>query len=510
VSFTRLLNARFKTEPWEHQLAEFERSASLPARALIWQMRTGKTKFTLDCAGSQWDTGGIDALLVFAPNGVHANWVEREVPEHLWDGIDHTALAWRTKVAGLKGGNGLSKADKAAWEDAHAEWWRDFNRGLKGSELLIATFNSESMIRDDVRKAVRKLMTKRKVFTVWDESTDFRSPGSARSKMARALARHAVFRRILDGTMLHNSPLHAFAQFELLERAALGYSRHEDFLGRYAIIEDVNVSRNPARARMVPQIVGTQNLEELRDKLARFSSVVLREDCHGLPNVVPKRRPVKLAPEQERLLRELKNQTEVELESGELMSIGAQGNRLQKFQQIVGGWLIGEDKVPRRITSVNPRLEALSEEVYLASGKVIVWCQFKHELDEVSARLRLDGHEVFEYHGRTSDEDKAYVRSHFPLETEKIVLVAQAQSAGRGLELPAGLIIWYSHTNNTITRAQADERATVVGGGNVNLMDFEAPSVDGYMLDNLANNISVADDMAGRGLKAVLRQLKIR
>jgi hypothetical protein len=509
MSFERLLDARFKTEPWEHQLAEFERSAGLPARALIWQMRTGKTKFTLDCASSQWDTGDIDCLLIFAPNGVHSNWLERELPLHLWEGIEHEALAWRTRVAGLKGGNRLSKADKAAWEDCHAAWWAGFHRGIKGKHLLVCSFNSESMIRDDIRRAVAKLLHTRKCFVAWDESTDFRSPGSTRSKMSRALARKAVTRRILDGTMLHNSPLHAFAQFELLEKAALGYARHDDrhgpsFLGRYAVF-----GTETHRGRTHRVITGTQNLEELRDRIAKYSSVVLREDCHGLPALVPVRRPVKLSKEQERLLRELKKQTLVEFEGGELVSIGAQTNRLLKFQQIVGGWLIGEDKVPRRIPGTNPRLEALSKEVYLAAGKVIVWCQFKHELDEVAARLRLDGHTVLEYHGRTSDEDRAYVRSQYPLETEKVVLVAQAQSAGRGLELPAGLIIWYSHTNNTIIRAQADERATVMGGGNVNLMDFESPAVDGYMLDNLANNISTADDMAGRGLKAVIQRLNI-
>lgn len=42
--------ADFKTVPYIHQLKEFERSAELPARALLWQMRTGKSKLTVDTA----------------------------------------------------------------------------------------------------------------------------------------------------------------------------------------------------------------------------------------------------------------------------------------------------------------------------------------------------------------------------------------------------------------------------------------------------------------------------
>lgn len=515
MSFERLLDARFKTEPWDHQLAEFERSAGLPARALIWQMRTGKTKFTLDTCSSQWDYGEVDCLIIFAPNGVHANWIERELPLHLWDGIEHEAMAWRTRVGGLKGGNRLSKADKAAWEDAHATWWAGFHRGIKGRHLLIVSFNSESMIREDVRRAVAKLLHTRKCMVVWDESTDFRTPGSARSKMSRSLTVKAVTRRILDGTMLHNSPLHAFAQFELLSKGALGFVRHRDgedsqhrnvkgFLDRYATF-----GFERQRGRMVPVMTGTQHLDELRDRIAKWSSVVLREDCNGLPALVPHRRPIILSKEQARVYEDVRKQILIELEEGELVSIGAQSSKFLKLQQVVGGWLIDDKRAPHRIPGVNPRLEALSKEVYLAAGRVIVWCQFKHELDEVGARLRLDGHEVLEYHGRTSDEDRAYVRTHFPNETDKVVLVAQPQSAGRGLELPASLIIWYSHTNNTIIRAQADERATVMGGGNVNLMDFAAPGIDELMLDNLAHNISVADDIAGRGLKAVLQRIQI-
>lgn len=521
MSFEALLAARFKTEPWPHQYAEFERHALAPARALIWQMRTGKTKETLDEFCAQLEAGLVDTLVIFAPNGVHANWIDRELPLHLWDGIDAEALAWRTKIAGLKPGGlvpkvtkkaggldfeshrtRLSRADKAEWEEAHASWWSGFWHAVKGAHPAIFSFNSESMTRDDIRRALANIMHRRKVFMVWDESTDFRTPSSKRTFMARALARRAITRRILDGTMLHQSPLNAFAQFELLDKAALGYAEHAEFQARYAEMGQERRGR-----RMVPVLVGLKHLEELRASIARYSSVVLREDVN-LPPLPRTPKPITLSAEQERVYREVEKQIRIEVERDEVVSIGAQVSKILKLQQVVGGWLIDEDGTKHRIPGRNPRLESLSSDVYYASGKVIVWCQFRHEIEEVATRLRLDGHEVMEYHGGVSDEDRAYVRTRFPHETEKVVLVGQPQSAGRGLELPAGLILWYSHTFNTIIRAQADERATVMGGNRVNIVDYIAPGVDGYILDRVTQNISIADDVAGRGLKAILRELQ--
>lgn len=514
MSFDALLDADFKTPPWHHQLREFEISAELPARALLWQMRTGKSKFTLDTASHLFRAGLIDCILIFAPNGVHANWVEREVPRHLWDGLDHVTMAWRTRIAGLKGGNRLSKADLASWEDAHADWWRGLDRAMKDPALLIVSFNSESTTREDVRKVLKKLLGKRRILCVWDEASDYRSPGAARTKQHRALARHVAYRRILDGTLAHNSALHVFSPFELLEYKALGYSsmhayvdkeghEHDGFEDRYA---EFRIRKIPGR-KPFPELKGYKNLEELREKMARLSSVVLREDCEDLPAVMPHLIEVAMSEEQERLYEQVKERILIEFEAGELASIGAQTSRLLKLQQVASGFLVDEDRKVHRLQHGNPRLERLAEEVFFSPGKSIVWCQFQEDLDAVSARLRDDGLTVMEYHGRTKEEDKAKVRRDFPKAGKDTVLVAQVGSAARGLELPADWIFWYSHTNNNILRNQANERATIMGGKNVNLADIVAAPVDRYILDTLANNTDIAQDLAGRGLRDILRSL---
>lgn len=497
MSLDALLDATMKTEPWDHQLREFEISADLPARALLWQMRTGKTKLVIDTACSLYRRGKIESLIIFAPNGVHENWIVREMRTHLWLNVDVVSLAWQTRVAGLKGGNRLSVSQKAEWEAQHLKWWAEFKLIETSKALTVISFNSESMTRKDIRKAIAKLLKKRRCMIVWDESSDFRTPGSSRTLMSRAIARHAPYRRILDGTVVTNSPLHAYSQYELLEKAALGYDQFGDFKDRYA---EYKIVRRPG-AKPYPKLEGYRNLEELRERMSVYSSVVLRSDCEDLPALHATTRTIGLTDQQVRIYREIHKQTQIEVARGEVVSIGERTAKLMKLQQVVSGFLKDDKRVVHDIPGGNPRLEACSEEVFLAPGKVIIWCQFQEDLDRVAKRMRTDGWDVIEYHGRVSTADKAKGRERFRDETQKIVFVGQPQAGGRGLELIAPNMIWYSHTFNAIIRKQADERATKMGGGNVQVLDLVAPGVDEYILETVRRNVDVADEVAGNGMK---------
>jgi SNF2 family DNA or RNA helicase len=131
-------------------------------------------------------------------------------------------------------------------------------------------------------------------------------------------------------------------------------------------------------------------------------------------------------------------------------------------------------------------------------------------MDRVVRRLLADGHEVVQYHGRTSSTEKARVRELFASDAENDikVLVGHPKSGGQGLDLSAASdIIWYSHTFDAIIREQADERATIIGGGNVSLVDLVAPGIDEYILKNITDKISIADSLAGEGMKNILEQV---
>ena len=504
---TAAILADFKTDPYLHQLKEFETSSDMAARALLWQMRTGKTKVVIDTACHLFKERKIDAVVVIAPNGVHENWLRRELPIHHWDTVEREHLAWRTKVAGTamgKESGWVAKEDRECWRHEHEAFWDKAKSMLTDRRLVWFSFNSESMTRADVRRLIARIVRHRKILIVFDESHDFRTPGSKRTKMARALAKKCPFRRILTGTPVTNSPLHAYSQYELLQEGALGFGRYGDFKDRYSVYK----METTRKGQRYPKLDRYVNLDELQERMAPWSSVVLRSDCNDLPDLVRRTRQVELSDEQARLYRELHRQFILDVDGVEV-SIGENTSRLTKLQQVVSGFLIDEFKDVHTVPGPNPRLEALRDEVYLCPGKIIVWCRFREDMDRVASTLTADGHEVIQYHGRTSDEDKARARELFaPGAVNDVKALVGYPTVGLDLSAAAE-IVWYSHTFDAIMREQADERATAMGGENVPIADFSAGGVDDYILENVLNKVSIAEALAGEGMKTALRRMEI-
>jgi hypothetical protein len=69
---------------WTHQAREYRIGRDKRARALIWPMRSGKSKACIDKACYQFEQGRIEGVIVIAPNGVHLNWTHNEIPKWGW------------------------------------------------------------------------------------------------------------------------------------------------------------------------------------------------------------------------------------------------------------------------------------------------------------------------------------------------------------------------------------------------------------------------------------------
>lgn len=500
-----LIDADFKTAPYVHQMKEFEISVGAQSRALLWSMRTGKSKLLIDTACSLFTQGKIDAVLLFAPNGIHDNWIRRELPFHHWDNVERDTIVWRTDDAGTKGINRVLVSQREGWHERRKDFWEHAKQMMTTPKLAWFAFNSQSMTRKDVRNFVARVVRNRKVMIIFDESDEWRTPGATRTKMARAMALRCPYRRIATASVITNSPLAAFSQYELLAKEALGHRVYGTFKERYAVYK----TQTNRRGQSYPVLDTYQNLEELRENMAQWSSVVLRKDILDMPDLVLDTMDIELTPEQKKLYRELHTQFTFDI-GGKEVSVRENTHRLTKLQQVCSGFLKDEFGDIYTIPGGNPRLEALADEVYLSSGKVIIWCRFQYDIDLVVERLMGDGHEIVQYHGRVSDTDKIDALDRLRSDSRVKALVGQPQAGGRGQEMAAAdLIIWYSHVFDAIVREQADERATAIGGGNVRVCNFVAPGVDGYMLDNQIRKFKIAEDIARSGMQYILNRIKI-
>lgn len=475
---------RSKTKPRPAQLKEFKEHRDKKRRALLWQMRSGKSKAAIDLAEYLFHKGEITAMLILAPNGVHSNWIRKELPTHCstpWKGSIYRSYAAKT-------------------QGHHTALKKAINK--TPGHLSVLAINSETVWRKPARRAITALkrIHGRKILLVVDESHDYRSPSSKRSCMVRALAKQINWARILTGTVSANSPLHLWSQFEILEPGALGYTTYEDFKSRYAVIE---MKKNYKTGSIYEDVVEFVNQDELRDRQMKWASVVLRQDS-GLPDPVLFEEPFVMAPKQRQIYDKLKKTCLIE-GTDEAYEGGA---KLAKLQQITRGWYYDRHGEPVYIVEddANPALTRTREVVHGTGGKIIIWARYREEIKKIMACLRKDKVNAVQYVGGMTARDRDKSLDLFTGNPAVKVFVGQPQAGGTGLNLAvANTVFWYSHIFDLIVYEQASERATSGDKGGVDLGNLKAEdSVDEYIIGSLNGKRRNFDQLSGSGLKMAI------
>ncbi len=480
-----------KTVPWDHQRKEYEYSLDMKARAWLWGMRCGKTKPALDQMSNLYLTAGLNGGLVLAPNGIHYNWSKREFPKHMWDGINTVAFPWISSLSRKKG-----YAEK-----------QDLFLNHKGFKLL--TVNYEALRIERVQKFIKKFLKicDGRVYFVADESHHLGRPSSRQSSLAKGLAKRCEFQRIMSGTAILNSPLQAYSQYNILEPGALGFTRYSDFKAQYAIYRLQRLKSG----KMYPALDKYINLEDLREKLSKWSSVVLREDIDDMPDLVMSERPCMLSEKQISAYLQMVDYT-IKMDCGTEVSAKEAAGRLSKLQQILGGFVYDVKGAVVNIDSNPPRLDAVAEEALgTLPGKFIVWCRFTEDIRRVTKRLRNEGLNIVEFHGKISDGQKEDSLDRFQNDPLVNGVVGQPQSGGEGRDFSKAVaIINYSHSHNAITRNQSIERGTEKGGGSVAVVDLYSPgTIEESILACLEKKESIFNMVAGTGLQEILQATNI-
>jgi hypothetical protein len=504
----------FKTMPYAHQLEGYLRSRDEEFFAFFFEQRCGKTKPTLDTAAYQFRLGAITALLIIAPNGVHANWVREEIPAHLPDDVPYEAVLWRS-------GRMATAMIRKTLESL-----------LVTPKLAILAVNVDAIITPTLRDYLTRLFRQRTVMAVVDESLDISNHSAARTEMAIKIGRRARFRRILDGTPAAASPLGLFGQTEFLKpiqpglRATrtrpataptpgcLGFTSFYSFRNRYAEMEikdfgekdklcpdcrngDLRPKEDCGRCvglgfvgRMPVAVVKRyQNLDELREKLASFSMRVTRQECADLPAKIYQKVFFELSAEQRRAYDELREEFITELRSGVTITASMTLTRILRLQQLTSNFTAvlpdpvtceacrGEPGAPcdacgdlgfiyPRVSAwevidpkTDPRLEAFLTTVDRLDGQGIVWARFRRDLEVLEAACRGRGWTHTRYDGSVTGERREAAKRAFQTGEVRLLLGNQ-QAGGRGIDLSAASwVYYYSHHWSLARRLQSEDRA---------------------------------------------------
>jgi len=473
----------YKTQPYDHQRRAFEGSWSAEFFALFMEMGTGKTKVAIDTMAALYEAGKIKAALVVAPKGVYDNWVKGEIPIHLPDRIPRQVIRWTP-----------SKTQK--FENELKDFIVDRTPMLKIFVINVEAFSTPR----GAEAAEAFCYQNAENIVIIDESTTIKNRKAARTKNIIALQRRAKYRRILTGSPITKSPMDLFSQCGFLAEKALGFNSYFAFQARYA-----NVQKRTMGHRSFQQITGYRRLDELSEKLDRFSSRVLKEECLDLPVKVYVRREIELTPEQERLYKQMKKLALAKLESGELATTASVLTQIMRLQQICCGHLQPDDGEIQLIK--NNRLNELLDLSEELQGKAIIWATYTHDIQQIAYALRdrFGPDSVATYYGATPQDERQEIVNRFQDRNDPLrFFIGQPKTGGYGITLTAAnTVIYYSNSYDLEIRLQSEDRAHRIGQTNkVTYIDLVSPNtIDERILEALRNKIDIAGKVLGEDAK---------
>lgn len=463
----------YKTKPFDHQRNLFMLSRDKKSFAFFMEQGTGKSKPVIDTAAWQYSQGLIDALVVIAPNGVHRNWIEEEIPKHLPDWCPREMWTYSAH---------LLKAEKLAFEELVK----------KTGVLKIFAFNVEGFVSDKAQSRLEKILTYCKPLIATDESQYIKNPSAGRTDYLTKACSDVQYKRILTGTSVTKGVEDLYGQFTWLNEKILGFDSKYTFRNHFCTMGGFEMRK----------VVGYKNLDELIKLIDPYSYRVTKAQCLDLPPKIYKRWVVELTKQQREIYDKVSNDFYAEL-NGRTLTANLAIVRLLRLQQITCGWFPSQDANGKTtlepIPGENPKLEAVLQHCRDIDGQVIVWAggagntqDIKNITEELKREHGRDS--CAAYYGKTDQEDRTEIRQEFQAGNLKYI-VANG-SAARGLTLTkCENPIYFSNSYDLEFRLQSEDRTHRIGTINsVTYTDVEAKKTrDRRIINALKSKKNIAD-----------------
>jgi SNF2 family DNA or RNA helicase len=483
-----MLDYEYKTEPYKHQDKVFKLSRDLEDFAFLMGMGTGKSKVGLDSAAWLWARGKVNLLVIIAPNGVHRNWILREIPAHMPVWTKFQAAVWASPS--------VIKADERRKLDKLS----GVHPGLKIVAMNVEAFGQG--MQGGAAKYLAKMINGHRTMICIDESSKIKTPGVKRTTTLTTLGKRADYRRIMTGTLITNGPLDAFAQLGFLGAQHLGFDNFYSYKHYFAEWERKKSKNRNKQGKLIEyeDLVCYRNLNELTEKINAVSYRVTKEECLDLPDKVYERRTVLLSQEQTKLYKDISKKSMYELAHGE-MTVANVLSKLLRLQQVLGGFVPAEEYKPAvAIPGPNNRIQALLDvvEQSVPDGKIIIWARFRAEHAAIAEALRKEygRKSVVEYHGGVDNHTREINVDRFQEDDTCQFFIGQPHSGGYGLTLTAAkTVIYYSNDFSLEARLQSEDRAHRIGQtAKVTYVDLEAEkTIDTKIITALRGKKNISD-----------------
>jgi SNF2 family DNA or RNA helicase len=282
-----------------------------------------------------------------------------------------------------------------------------------------------------------------------------------------------------------------FSQCAFLSKDALGFTSYYAFRGRYSI-----VAHRMLGPKTFTEITGYKKLDELTDKLEKFSSRILKSECLDLPEKIYLRRDVILSQEQARAYTQMHKLALAKLDNGELATTASVLTQIMRLQQICCGFL-QPDEGDLKVFP-NKRLDSLMEIIEETQGKAIIWATYTFDIKNIAKVLRakFGASAVATYYGETPQDERQEIVTKFQdPNSDLLFFVGQPKTGGYGITLTAAsTVIYYSNSYDLEIRLQSEDRAHRIGQKKaVTYIDLVSPgTIDEKILSALRSKINLA------------------
>ncbi len=427
--------------------------------ALFWEMGTGKTKHIIDLASWLYLNNEIDAVLVVAPTGVHANWdvpgegLQRHMMTELLEPDVTYRLIWHSKRS-------QHKATKAAYTK------------LMAAKFAWLIMGVDAINTKDGYKAAEHFLKHRRVLFVFDESHYIKTPNVQRTKKAKKLRLLTEWRRILTGTPADQKPFDIYSQIDWLKPGFWAEQGLASFIAFKHYLADWRKVRSALGHEFEMQYTDRsgkplyKNLEDLNKMITPISDRKTK-DLLNLPPKIYTRMYYEFTPEQRKLYNQMENeyilwfdensQPNPQNPDDRVLACSAELAlvRQLRLHQLALGYITTDSGDLVKIVEPNPILELLNSITEELSHSAIIWCRFRKDIDLV---MKLLGEKAVSYFGDTGVDERVENVRLFQ-QGEKQFFVA-TDAAAEGLTLTAArTVVYYSNGRRLGKRKQSEDRA---------------------------------------------------
>jgi hypothetical protein len=482
-----------------------------------------------DWACTLWQAGLIDTFVIIAPNGVHRDWIEEGFkPSSSDDPYDQPLVPpeWHDQI------------DRAYYrgEKAGTKYHQKAMRELFYSKKFVILSMSYDSSKTDRNKAsgwigghlfLKKMVKERRCALIMDESSFLQTPSAlvtrklvgirTRAGSWSGVTKYAKYKRILEGTPVDEGVFNIYSQMQALDNdfwMDRGLANYQCFKTYFATFQRIVTNRiiqkgrNKGKRAEFDQLVAYQNLDELKKILKNHSSRVLKKDALDLPEKIYQHLRFEMSPEQWRMYEQLKEELYliVKKDGGDLESLLTAELpivNVLKLYQITCGYIpfpeedeFGNTETVIQSFKENPRLENALQYLNSRSGKTLIWCRFRRDIDLLCDSL---GDKAVRYDGTLSADEKDKNKKEW-LKGDAQFLIPQIQAMARGHTLNITEdVLYYSNDSRLRLRRQSEDRThRGIMDFSVRYMDMLASdTVDELRVKALRKKLNIAQTILG-------------